>query len=750
MWRFSGAFQLNAVDDCVIAVSESSERVFVGAEFVAILGLLDGNRTLDEVVTSMAGVFSRSEAVDALRRLRRAGVIVRHRAPTSAAERFLESVGDGSVLPDLAGVTVAAVPLAEERLAVRVADTLAEFGCRVLISGPEAPITADISVVIVDDYLCPGLHSFNETARAAAHPWMPVKPQGLEAWIGPCLAPGSPGCWKCLAERLAANRQASGFLARNAPGSEAASGSAAGLLPGIEGMVAAIVGMEVAKRQSGRASDLTGTLRTIDLKDFRIEDHDLICLPQCAESGSTRRIRGTASEIPGSIRDSPSPGSAWGRAWSADAVIDRFGRHVDRHLGAVSRLTPIPAHDPDAGHTVTAKHAFPGIGRDVGLLRQHLLGASSGRGLTEVQARAGALCEALERYSGVWIEGTPEVRSSWAALDRRAVHPNEMTLYSESQYEGRETWNAQPENRLQYVAEPFDLGRPIAFTEGWSLTRAEPVLVPAAVTWYGHPDLRDHRYTATDSNGCAAGGSVGEAVFHGLREVYERDAVAIWWYNRVPRPGVSLRALGDPSITAAVDYCARNQRKVWILDISTDLSMPAYAAVSRRDHVVEDVLFGFGAHPDPREAVRQAVAEMMQLLPMVMRRAADGSPRYTTDDPAGRGWFDDATCAREQWLVPHGEVPLPALPGRFDTSSAGIEETIAHYVADLRSSGIETIVVDQTRPDIGMPVVKVLCPGMRHFWRRTAPGRLFDVPVALGWQPTPTPESALNHFNVFV
>ena len=47
---------------------------------------------------------------------------------------------------------------------------------------------------------------------------------------------------------------------------------------------------------------------------------------------------------------------------------------------------------------------------------------------------------------------------------------------------------------------------------------------------------------------------------------------------------------------------------------------------------------------------------------------------------------------------------------------------------------MEMLVLDQTRPDIGLPVVKVIVPGMRQFWARFAPGRLFDVPVALGRQ----------------
>jgi oxazoline/thiazoline synthase len=58
-------------------------------------------------------------------------------------------------------------------------------------------------------------------------------------------------------------------------------------------------------------------------------------------------------------------------------------------------------------------------------------------------------------------------------------------------------------------------------------------------------------------------------------------------------------------------------------------------------------------------------------------------------------------------------------------------------------------VLDQTRPDIGLSVVTVIVPGMRHFWRRLAPGRLYDVPVVLGWLPVPLSETQLNPLSIF-
>jgi ribosomal protein S12 methylthiotransferase accessory factor len=63
---------------------------------------------------------------------------------------------------------------------------------------------------------------------------------------------------------------------------------------------------------------------------------------------------------------------------------------------------------------------------------------------------------------------------------------------------------------------------------------------------------------------------------------------------------------------------------------------------------------------------------------------------------------------------------------------------------------MELLVLDQTRPDVATPVVKVIVPGLRHVWARYAPGRLFDVPVALGRLLQSTPYEQLNPIPLFV
>ena len=46
-------------------------------------------------------------------------------------------------------------------------------------------------------------------------------------------------------------------------------------------------------------------------------------------------------------------------------------------------------------------------------------------------------------------------------------------------------------------------------------------------------------------------------------------------------------------------------------------------------------------------------------------------------------------------------------------------------------------------------MVKVVVPGLRHFWARHGAGRLFDAPVQMGWLEQPLEENELNPIPIF-
>src|SRR5262249_59246930 len=102
----------------------------------------------------------------------------------------------------------------------------------------------------------------------------------------------------------------------------------------------------------------------------------------------------------------------------------------------------------------------------------------------------------------------------------------------------------------------------------------EPRLLPSAYCYIGYPLPEGHRFCRGDSNGCAAGNEPEEAILQGLLELVERDAVALWWYNRVRRPGLAIARSRTAYVDGLLDAFATLGRDVWALDLTDDRGVP--------------------------------------------------------------------------------------------------------------------------------------------------------------------------------
>src|SRR5581483_3486534 len=238
--------------------------------------------------------------------------------------------------------------------------------------------------------------------------------------------------------------------------------------------------------------------------------------------------------------------------------------------------------------------------------------------------------------------------------------PNACQLFHERQFAGRAAWNA---TCLPYhqVPEPFDERAVTDWTPVWSLTGGQQRLLPTAMLYFKPDPRRRPGALMADSNGNAAGASVEDAIMQGFFELVERDAVALWWYNRTRHAQVSLDSFGDEWASGLPGQYRRIGRQVWVLDLTSDLGVPAMAAVSRRtDKPAEDIMLGFGAHFDPRIALRRALTELGQLLPAVAGARADGTG-YQVAEPHLMSWWTGATVASEPYLLPDvGQAPRTA------------------------------------------------------------------------------------------
>ena len=107
-------------------------------------------------------------------------------------------------------------------------------------------------------------------------------------------------------------------------------------------------------------------------------------------------------------------------------------------------------------------------------------------------------------------------------------------------------------------------------------------------------------------------------------------------------------------------------------------------------------------------------------------------------------WWKNGKLADHPYLAPAGDARLSQSSDYSVPDTADLRDDVEWCRGLVEARGMEFLVLDQTRPDIGMPVARVIVPGLRHFWERFAPGRLFDVPVEMGWRDCPAGEAELN------
>jgi oxazoline/thiazoline synthase len=217
----------------------------------------------------------------------------------------------------------------------------------------------------------------------------------------------------------------------------------------------------------------------------------------------------------------------------------------------------------------------------------------------------------------------------------------------------------------------------------------------------------------------------------------ERDAYAIWWYNRTPRAEVDLSQFNDSYVRDLQTQLAETGRKLWVLDVTSDLGVPTYVAILYwMQNGQENIEFGSGAHFDKRIAVLRTLTELNQFMSIGMMRGGTG------EKPS----LDGVTPLRLEeypFLIPKGVEPASGTP--FAPLDNTRDQVLA-CVEIAKRAGLDFLVLNQTRPDVEVPVVRVIVPGLRHFYRRFAPGRLYDIPVKLGLRDQPLPEAELTPF----
>jgi ribosomal protein S12 methylthiotransferase accessory factor len=772
--KFKPHLQLATVpDEGIFVLSGGKESLLRGSLYDLVIPQIDGCPA-DEICDRLAGQASAAQVYFTLGQLEKKGYLTEADETLPAAEAVWWSLQQ--VDPPVAARRLAEASVSIHGLGIDagpLCELLDAAGVRCTrdddMSGQELP-AGDLTVVVVDHYLRPQIEAYNAAALAGGRPWLLVKPHGWQLWLGPLFRPGSTGCWKCLTDRMRANRAVESYLLDR----ESLNGGV--VLDRVHtkasaqvawGLIANAVASWVVRRE---LPDCEGKVRTFDQVSWQTKSHVLAKLPYCTACSrevsdsetASRGINGHSAN--GHDLDGNSPPfrplvlerrqkscarDGGHRVVPPETTLERYGHHVSAITGAVSMLERTTPQADGAMHVYLAGSNLARRHRNVGQLRGDLRNMSAGKGTTDLQAKASGLCEGLERYSGVFRGDELRRRARFDDL-AGAINLGDCLLFSDCQYRDRDMINAQ-DSPYNFVPLPFDPNAEIEWSPVWSLSRQEVRYLPTAFCYYDCPQPIEHRFCIADSNGCAAGNTVEEAILQGFLELVERDSVALWWYNRVRRPGVDLKSFDEPYLQTLADSLSSHQREMTVIDLTSDLEIPVFAAWSRNIGAgPEQIIMGFGAHLDARIALLRAVTEMNQMLSYILAAPLDKGRREHVTDRETVEWLKTATLQNQPYLVPASGLESRTAADYARSQTDDVAEDVRAGQAVVERLGLEMLVLDQTRPEIGLPVVKVIVPGLRHFWARFAPGRLYEAPVRLGWLSQPLAEQDLNPIPMFL
>jgi YcaO-like protein with predicted kinase domain len=183
---------------------------------------------------------------------------------------------------------------------------------------------------------------------------------------------------------------------------------------------------------------------------------------------------------------------------------------------------------------------------------------------------------------------------------------------------------------------------------------------------------------------------------------------------RTPQDRASHRidpgTVDDPGCGDALDRLDRAGMSVTIWDMTSDIGIPAFIcriAERRQPPVVTEYdAEGMGCHPDRGVALLRALTEAGQ--------SRLGFISGARDDPAGweygRGASEEVPPASAADLAGEANRDFTTVPS-FDSDS--FDADVAWELSALRAAGVsEVVAVDLTHEDFGIPVVRVIVPGL--------------------------------------
>jgi ribosomal protein S12 methylthiotransferase accessory factor len=333
---------------------------------------------------------------------------------------------------------------------------------------------------------------------------------------------------------------------------------------------------------------------------------------------------------------------------------------------------------------------------------------SQGKGIDLLGAKASGLMEAAELYHAETI-----------------MLPLRLATYEELHFKHK---MAEVNELPRGVGSHFHPSLRILWCEGHDLVRGEEVMVPYEMvhTNYTTP-LPDGRgcFTAS-SNGLASGNTLIEAISQGICELIERDAVALWQVGKQNETGgnrLNLESVSDALCRETIAKFEQAGLSVAVWDITTDIRVATFSCLivppdnSSIWHGA--VSGGYGCHPCREIALLRALTEAAQTRLTVISGVRDDFRAETYEE------LLDPEVVKSKRNLLRRSVPRRRFADIPTKNNRTFEGDVAWEASCLRRAGVRrVIVIDLTKPEFGLPVVRVIIPGLEPIvGRGYSPGR---------------------------
>lgn len=532
------------------------------------------------------------------------------------------------------------------------------------------------------------------------------------------IAPVRPAaaCATCLARRWQAVRHRDLRDAVELGGDTAAVGPWPYATPLVADFLHALIAARGTADTGSASAGTPSTVFQVDLSTLRVQQVPLLPDPECPGCGTM-------------VTDAPELAAIELPATPKSAADSFRGRHLDDYpLNVAAFANPVcGALGGGLWQDVTSLSTSPVVGsftlRCGRFLRETLYGGHADGYRSSARI---AVLEGMERAAGLRPRGKrTAVTATLRELGDDALDPRECGLYPDAFYQA-----------TAYLHR-FDVDRPITWVWGWSLRDQRTLLVPEVLAYY-HAASVEERFVQETSNGCASGGSMVEAIYHGLMEAIERDAFLLAWYGGRSLPELDPASIDRPRARMMVDRLAMYGYRARFFDTRITFDIPVVTAVAvRQDGGLGTLAFGGGASLDPQAAITAALCEIATDSVMVRVRArADEARlrRMTTDFSRVRGLHDHPLlyglpemARHAAFLLDHGTAPVP-MTQLYERDrpappvTPDLRDDLEHCLKQVTAQGFDVIAVDQTtaeQRELGLTTVSVLVPGL--------------LPIDFGW-----------------